>query len=67
MDYETMTDDELVAENQRLGADIDAIRERRYEIKAVLDQRDRDRKATKLLEGLTDEERAALVAAAKRS
>lgn len=60
----TSSDDELVAENQRLGNEIDAIRIRRLEIKRVLDGRDAARRAEHLLGGLDDVQIAAVAAAA---
>lgn len=63
-----MSGDELVAENQRLGAEIDSLRERRLEIKGLLDARDAARRATQLLDGLSDVqiEAVAAMATAKR-
>lgn len=59
-----MSDDKLVAENQRLGGQIDTLRERRLEIKRVLDGRDAACRAEHLLGGLDDVQIAAVAAAA---
>lgn len=64
MGLDTLSDDDLVAENQRLGSEIDVLRASRLEIKQVLNERDAARRVSVLLDGLDDTQVAAVAAAA---
>jgi hypothetical protein len=60
LDLSALSDDELLAENERLMAARDEIREQQLAIKAVLNDRAAAVKAANLVEGLTDDEKARL-------
>lgn len=50
--FNDMTDDDLVRANQRYGAEMDAIRAKRLEIKAELDRRATEDRVRQMLHGL---------------
>jgi hypothetical protein len=62
---DSLTDEQLVAENQRLVREKDRIRDRQFKVKAILDERDAQHRAEALLEGLNDVQIQAVAAAAK--
>lgn len=61
---ESLTDDELWAELQRLQAERTAIGDQQDDVRAVLNQRAADAQAAAILEGLTPGQRDVLVQAA---
>ena len=56
MDFTGISDDDLVARNQALGRDADAIRAQRIAINAELARRAAARQADQLLDGLRPED-----------
>ncbi len=62
--YESLTDDELWAALQGLQAERTAIGDRQAEIRAVINKRAADAKASEILEGLTPGQRDVLIEAA---
>lgn len=59
MNLDTMTIDELVAANQALGVEIDALREKRRQINAVRDRKIREQQIEQL--GLSTQDMQILV------
>lgn len=62
MKLDKLSDDELVARNQELMTARDEIREQQLAIKRELSERAANRRVTEALEGLSDDERDAVIA-----